>query len=208
MEEDGDVDIGSGGDDGVVPLRVIEAVNKTQSNLQELSTNLDQFLSIFNDSDEFLALPPLQRAHSFLLLARAVSALFAVRLRCTGVHPDDHPMKGELERLSWHQDKLERFLHLSKAPLRPSATINSQAAARVIQHSLPDLTPEQRKSMVDISKGEGGRMKYVERLAQKKRKYPSSGKQSVQAVAQDFLEKASRELLSEISGNKGVLGPL
>ncbi|GAB2276523.1 hypothetical protein Dimus_011243 [Dionaea muscipula] len=193
---------------GVVPERVMEAVKRTQLNVHELVTSFDKLLSLFNDPDDFLALPPLHRAQSLLLLANAASTLFTVRLRCTGVHPDDHPVKGELERLSRYQDKLERFMDMSKAPLKPSATINAQAAARVIQHSLPDLTPEQRKSMREISKAEGGRFRYLDRIMQKKRKYPSSDKLSVQAAAEEFLEKASCELLSENRGQKGILGPL
>ncbi|GAB4854649.1 hypothetical protein Ancab_023231 [Ancistrocladus abbreviatus] len=192
---------------GVVPVGVMEAVKRTLANVEELKTNFDEFLSL-SDPKVLAELPPLQRAQSLLLLAKAVSTLFTVRLRCTGVQPDDHPIKGELDRLSRYQDKLERFVDLSKEPLRPSTTINYQAATRFIEHSLPDLTAEQRQSMRSISKGEGRRIKYLERNVQKKRKYPSSEKQSVRAAAQEFLEKAARELRGENADQKGLLGPL
>lgn len=68
------------------------------------------------------------------------------------------------------------------------------------------LRAEQRKSMRDISKGEGPRIKYLESTVQKKRKYQSSEKQSVQTAAKEFLEKAARELFGDSSG--GVKGPI
>ena len=60
--------------------------------------------------------------------------------------------------------------------------------------------------MRDISKGEGQRIKYLDRSSYKKRKYQSSEKQSVQAAAKDFLEKAARELLGDNAG--GLKGPM
>ncbi|GMY29176.1 nuclear nucleic acid-binding protein C1D [Fagus crenata] len=190
---------------GVVPDSVMESVNKTVSNVEEVGTHLTHFLSL-SDPDVLSQMPPLQRAQTLLLLARATSTLFTLRLRCTGVHPDDHPVKSELERLSLYQDKLERLIDLSKAPLRPSTTLNYKAATRFIEHSLPDLTSEQKRSMRSISRGEGSNIKYLERSAQKRRKYQSSEKQSVQTAAKEFLEKAARELLGDNKG--GLVGPL
>ncbi|ONK66850.1 uncharacterized protein A4U43_C06F12680, partial [Asparagus officinalis] len=76
------------------------------------------------------------------------------------------------------------------APLRPSTTINRQAATRFIEHSLPDLTPGQRHSMREISRQEDTRNRF-----NNKRKHSPSEKQSVRDAAQEFLEKAARELL-------------
>lgn len=189
----------------VVPESVMEAVKKTSQNVNDVQTHLLQFLSL-SDPEVLAEMPPLQRAQSLLLLAKATTTLFTLRLRCSGVHPDDHPVKTELERLSLYQDKLERFIDLSKAPLRPSTTLNYKAATRFIEHSLPDLTPEQKKGMRDISRGEGTKIKYLERNAHKKRKCQPSEKQSARVAAQEFLEKASRELLGENKG--GFKGPL
>ncbi|KAG7965535.1 hypothetical protein I3843_08G006100 [Carya illinoinensis] len=189
----------------VVPASVLDSVNRTLANVGEVEPHLLQFLSL-SDPDVLSQMPPLQRAQSLLLLARTTSTLFTLRVRCSGVHPDDHPVKSELERLSLYQDKLERFIDLSKAPLRPSTTLNYQAATRFIEHSLPDLTPDQKQSMRNISRGEGPKMKYLESSVQKKRKYQSSEKQSVETAAKEFLEKAARELLGDNKG--GFRGPL
>ncbi|KAK8582062.1 hypothetical protein V6N12_072260 [Hibiscus sabdariffa] len=139
-----------GGERGssAIPESVMNSVNTTLVNVENLRTHLLQFLSL-SDPDVLSEMPPLQRAQALFTLAKATTTLFALRLRCSGVHPDEHRIKSELERLSLYQDKLERFIDLSKAPLRPSTTLNSQAATRFIEHSLPDLTPGQRlKKMV------------------------------------------------------------
>ena len=67
---------------------------------------------------------------------------------------------------------------------------------------------EQRQSLRDISKGEGPKIKYVERSAHKKRKYQPGENKSVRTAAQEFLEKAARELLGDNkSGFKGPVLP-
>ncbi|KAF3970387.1 hypothetical protein CMV_005916 [Castanea mollissima] len=180
----------------VIPDSVMDSVNRTLANVEDVQTHLLNFLSLY-DPLVLSQMPPLQRAQTLLTLAKATTTLFTLRLRCTGVHPDDHPVKSELERLSLYEDKLERLIDLSKAPLRPSATLNSQAATRFIEHALPDLTSEQKQSMRSISRGEGPTIKYLERSVQKKRKYQASEKQSVQTAAKEFLEKAARELLAK-----------
>ncbi|XP_057479059.1 uncharacterized protein LOC130766338 [Actinidia eriantha] len=197
-----------GGKEGrVVPESVMEAVKRTSTNIEEFRIHFLQFLSLC-DPQVLGEMPPLPRAKSLLLLAKATTTLFTLRLRCNGVHPDDHAVKSELGRLSLYQDKLEQFIDLSKAPLRPSTTLNTQAATRFIGHSLPDLTPEQRQSLRDISKGEGPKIKYVERSVHKKRKYQPGENKSVRTAAQEFLEKAARELLGDNkSGFKGPVLP-
>ncbi|THG00047.1 hypothetical protein TEA_018108 [Camellia sinensis var. sinensis] len=207
---------GGGSDNILVPESVIEVVKRISSNMEEFRTHFVDFLSLC-DPQVLSEMLPLQRAQSLLLLAKATTTLFTckfflsvtpffLKLRCSGVCPDDHPVKSELERLRLYQEKLQRFIDLSKAPLRPSTTLNYQAATRFIEHSLPDLTSEQRQSMRDISRGEGPKIKYVERSVHKKRKCQSSGQQSVRTATQEFLEKAARELLGD--NKNGFKGPL
>lgn len=194
----------SGSSSKVIPESVMEAVKRTSSNLDEVKANLEEFMS-YCDTETLAAMEPLERARALLLIAKANTTIFALRLRCKGVDPDDHPVKKEFERLRLYQEKLDRCIDLNKAPLRPSATINPQAAARFIEHSLPDLSSEQKKSMRGISRGEARGFKYMNSNLQKKRKYQSE-KQSVRSATQDFLEKAARELLGD--NKNGVKGPL
>ncbi|KAF5177801.1 Sas10/Utp3/C1D family [Thalictrum thalictroides] len=172
----------------LIPESVIEAANKSATNAEDLKLELQNFLSMISEQPQILSqMPPLQRAQSLLVLARASSVLVALRLKCNGHNPSEHPVKTELV-----------------TPLRPSTTLNYQAATRFIEHSLPDLTDEQKKSMRNISRGEAVRSK-EHRNAKKKRKVHSE-KQSVRAAAQEFLEKATQELLG---ANKGdIKGPL
>ncbi|KAF4373180.1 uncharacterized protein LOC115699576 [Cannabis sativa] len=194
-----------GRESSAVPYSVTDSVNTSLVHLQDVQTHFLHFLSL-SDPDVLAQMPPLQRAHSLLLLAKATTTLFALKLRCNGVDPDDHPVKSELERLSLYQNKLERFIDLNKAPIRPSTTLNFQAATRFIEHSLPDLTSEQKRSMRYISKGEGKKIIFVEKNVQKKRKYESTEKKSVKTAAKEFLEKAAIELLGDSKDR--VLGPL
>ncbi|MED6134386.1 hypothetical protein PIB30_036621 [Stylosanthes scabra] len=189
---------------GAVPESVMDSVNDTLSNLLELKQHFHQFMALLSDPEVLSQMPPLQRAHSFFRLSQITSTLVALNLRCSGVHPDNHPIKSELDRVNIYQDKLERLLDLMKAPLRPSTTLNYRAATRFIEHSLPDLTQEQRQNMRNISREE--RPKNRQERAGQKRKYQSSEKQSVQNAAKEFLEKAARELYG--NNPDGIKGPL
>jgi len=66
--------------DGVeVPEAVIETLNRTLESLQELETELPQFLSL-SDPDFLAQLPYLERAHSLFSLAKLASTLFSCLL--------------------------------------------------------------------------------------------------------------------------------
>ncbi|KAI7984983.1 hypothetical protein LOK49_LG14G02239 [Camellia lanceoleosa] len=81
-----------------VPESVIEVVKRISSNMEEFRTHFVDFLSLC-DPQVLSEMLPLQRAQSLLLLAKATTTLFTLKLRCSGVCPDDHPVKSELERL-------------------------------------------------------------------------------------------------------------
>ncbi|KAK8949878.1 hypothetical protein KSP40_PGU016817 [Platanthera guangdongensis] len=189
------------GDDGVVPATVLDSVRETLNCVDELRGNLERFLTLA-EPDVLAELTPLQRARAFLVLATSASALFSVRLGCSGIRADDHPIRTEIDRLGLHEDKLRKYNDWNKAPLRPSVKINPQAAARFIEHSLPDLAPEQRRSLHEIS----SRRSFINNRVKKKAKYQSSDKQSVRAATHEFLEKAARELFG--SNDSSVKGPL
>ncbi|GJN09769.1 hypothetical protein PR202_ga27803 [Eleusine coracana subsp. coracana] len=128
------------------------------------------------------------------------SGIFAVRLRCSGIDPDEHPIRKEFERLSLWQEKLNRYEDWDKAPLRPTTTLNTQAAARFIGHSLSHLTSDQKRSMQAISRG--GKVF----SGQKRKPEPLPERKSVRAAAEEFLAKAAQELMG--NSDSRVKGPL
>ncbi|KAL1224233.1 hypothetical protein V5N11_034376 [Cardamine amara subsp. amara] len=189
---------------GVVPISAIEAVNQTLTHLNELKPQLEQMLTLA-EPEVLAAMQPLQRAKTMYLLAEATTTLYDLRLRCTGVDPDDRRVKSEIERINVYREKFQRCIDRSKEPLRPTTVLNRRAATRFIEHSLPDLTSAQKQNIRDLSKGEKSRIRNSATSA-KKRKYQSNEKHSVQSSAKEFLEKAARELLG--NNENGLKGPL
>jgi len=63
--------------DGVeVPEAMIDTLNRTLESLQQLETQLPQFLSL-SDPDFLAELPLVERAHSLFSLAKLTSTLFS-----------------------------------------------------------------------------------------------------------------------------------
>ena len=60
---------------GAVPESVMDAVSTTLSNLHELKAHFHQFLPLLSDPEVHSQMPPLQRAHSFFMLAQIASTL-------------------------------------------------------------------------------------------------------------------------------------
>ncbi|KAK7377116.1 hypothetical protein VNO80_02536 [Phaseolus coccineus] len=164
--------------DGVeVPEAMIETLNRTLGSLQQLETELPQFLSL-SDPDLLAQLPLLQRAQSLFSLAKLASTLFSLKLRCRGANPNDHPVKSELDKINVLQKKLERLARLSEAQEQDTRNMNG---------------------------GEGPERNYEERAGQK-RKYPSSEEPSVQIDHMESLEKVKEELLGYNTENvKGTV---
>jgi hypothetical protein len=112
----------------------------------------------------------------------------------------------------------------TQLPLRPSTTLNTQAATRFIGHSLSHLTfgtyldinfmwildyygmemrffySDQKRSMHAISIGE--RRSWS---GQKRKPEPSVEKKSVRAAAEDFFAKVSQKLLDIVIAGSRVL---
>lgn len=189
-------------DDGssVVPADIIESLEAINTNCEEVESNLREVLAAC-DPDVLAELSPLDRAYTFLTLAKAVATLFTLQLRCSGDSPDEHDVKTELERLDLYTNKVEYYIDMNTA--RPTTTLNAQAATRFIEHSLPDLTTEQRRDMRDISRGMGPNRKSREDHGKKKkRKHDLAEKPSVAAEAAAFLAKAQKELFGGMNPGK------
>ncbi|CAH8321170.1 unnamed protein product [Eruca vesicaria subsp. sativa] len=195
---------GSSAAAAVVPESVMEAVKQTMSQLQELKPQLEEMMMSLAEPEDLAQMQPLQRAKAMYLLAEATTTIFTRVF--FGCYVDGSVVFFFLqERLNVYREKLQRCMDQSKEPLRPTTVLNRQAATRVIEHSLPDLTSDQKQNMRDLSQGEKSSMASSETTA-KKRKYQSNEKQSVQSNAKEFIEKAAREL----NGNTetGLKGPV
>ncbi|KAJ0248584.1 hypothetical protein HA466_0156640 [Hirschfeldia incana] len=205
MEGGGEGSSSSAAAAAAVPKSAVEAVKQTLAILEEVKPQLDEMLSLA-EPEVLAQMQPLKRAKVMYLLAEATTTIFNLRLRCTGVNPDDHRVKSEIERLDVYKEKLHKCMDRSKEPLRPTTVLNRHAATRFIGNSLPDLSSAQKQNIRDLSKGESSRMRYSETSA-KKRKYQSNEQQqSVRSAAKEFLEKAARELNG--SNENGLKGPL
>eukprot|EP01018_Ginkgo_biloba_P035602 Gb_30906 [translate_table: standard] len=191
----------AGDGSGAIPATVLESLQTLNDDYHHFQSNLSNVLAAC-DPDVLAELPPLERAHTFFILAKAVATLFTLRLRCCGESPEEHPVKSELERLDLYESKIGYYIGRTKAP-RPTTTIDTQAATRFIEHSLPDLTPEQRHSMRDISRGErhGSKTREI-RGGRKKRKHELADKQSVAEAAAAFLAEASKEIFTGVGLRK------
>ncbi|KAK9130354.1 hypothetical protein Sjap_010841 [Stephania japonica] len=194
-------------EDSPIPEAATVAVNATLANIDNVRFQLNKFMSI-SDADVLAQMGPLERAKLFLVLARTVSTLVALKLRCSGICPFDHPVQKELERLKLYQKKLDQCIGLSKEPLRPSVALNHQAATRFIEHSLHDLTAEQKQNM-SISRGDAVKSRFVEHKdTQNRQKRQSNEKQSVEAANEEFLQKVARDIFGPSRTSSNVKDPL
>ncbi|CAD6265707.1 unnamed protein product [Miscanthus lutarioriparius] len=176
-----------------VPPSVVSAAEQTLAAAESVGDHLSHLLAAAAaDPDAVAELPPLLRARAFLAVAQAATSLLG------GTAPSTLLL---LERLSLWQEKLNQFEDWDKAPLRPTTTINTQAAARFIGHSLSHLTSDQKRSMQEISRGE--RRSWS---GQKRKPEPLPEKKSVRTAAEEFLAKAAQELIGH--SDSRVKGPV
>ncbi|WVY90494.1 hypothetical protein V8G54_036008 [Vigna mungo] len=190
--------------DGIeVPEAVMETLNRTLGSLQQLETELPQFLAL-SDPDLLAQLSFLQRAHSLFSLAKLTSTLFSLKLRCRGINPNDHPVKSEL---------LFKFRPLVICVvlcclIYDFAFLFLQDKLNVLQKKLEPLRrliEAQEQDIRNMNGEEGLEMNYEEQ-AGKKRKYPSSEEPSIQIDEMESLEKVKEEHLGYNSGNvKGIV---
>ncbi|KAJ1256164.1 hypothetical protein BS78_K077000 [Paspalum vaginatum] len=176
-------------DASAVPPSVVSAAEDTLAAAESVGDHISQLLAAAaEDPDAVAELPPLLRARAFLAVAQAATSLLGVRLRCSGVDPDEHPIRKEFERLSICQEKLNRFEDWNKA-------------ARFIGRSLSHLTSDQKMSMQAISRGERRGWS-----GQKRKTEPLPEKKSVRAATEEFLAKAAQELIGH--SDSRVKGPV
>ncbi|CBK19900.2 uncharacterized protein [Blastocystis hominis] len=75
----------------------------------------------------------LESAQMHLMMAEISINLFYSYLRSKGVDVENHPIKREMERLEKYKEKVREVV---EGKQKPSMRIDTEATARIIQHSL------------------------------------------------------------------------
>ena len=113
---------------------VIDLVDELQDNLEDLEDNLSSILtgSLAATSRK---LPLLDRAKLNVLLVYSIESLLFSYLKIHGVQVKEHPVFRELTRVKQYFEKL-KAAEIPVESAQPTATVNKEAAARVIKHGL------------------------------------------------------------------------
>ncbi|MCO5556823.1 hypothetical protein L7F22_010376 [Adiantum nelumboides] len=177
-----------------VPQEAPAAVATISSELESVEERLRNLLFLLQQPSTLASLPALNRSAAFLSLSKTLNALFAVHLRCRGLSVEDHILNSEVERVSLYDGKVGHFIDNLNGPKHRAVVVNLEAANRVIEHSIPDLTEEQKKGLQGIKR------QCVE--ARKPRKLlhtplQPARTQSITEAAAAFLEEARKELVEE-----------
>eukprot|EP00216_Chloropicon_sp_CCMP2111_P003070 CAMPEP_0198240154 /NCGR_PEP_ID=MMETSP1446-20131203/5353_1 /TAXON_ID=1461542 ORGANISM="Unidentified sp, Strain CCMP2111" /NCGR_SAMPLE_ID=MMETSP1446 /ASSEMBLY_ACC=CAM_ASM_001112 /LENGTH=154 /DNA_ID=CAMNT_0043922847 /DNA_START=114 /DNA_END=578 /DNA_ORIENTATION=- len=142
VEEDGDEE----GDAG-------EQIARFEKVFEKLEGNLAKLMEI--DAEELeQKCNPIERAQYNVVLAKAINVLYAMYLKTQGIDPDKHPVAKELERIAKYGDKLK-----AADSSGPKLSLDSEAALRFLDRSLPDLSPEKKKALKELKKKKSKRQK-------------------------------------------------
>ncbi|KAJ3629994.1 hypothetical protein Zmor_028540, partial [Zophobas morio] len=110
--------------------RALQAFDDSVSNIQ---STLQPLLKA-NYSELLTKLDAPQRARFDLLLAYTVSSLFWMYLTASGVAPQSHPVKQELERIKEYMGKLKKAIE--EKELKKNFQINVPATQRMLRNAL------------------------------------------------------------------------
>ncbi|KAK5096699.1 hypothetical protein LTR70_002931 [Exophiala xenobiotica] len=113
---------------------LLALVDQLDGNLDGLEEALDPLLQD-SLSATTKRLPILDRAKLNITVVYAVESLLFSYLRINGVNAVEHPVFKELQRVKQYFGKVKEAEE-KVSGARPSTTLNKQAAARIIQHSL------------------------------------------------------------------------
>ncbi|GAX78902.1 hypothetical protein CEUSTIGMA_g6341.t1 [Chlamydomonas eustigma] len=94
----------------------------------------------------------LEKARSFVLLAKCLHALTAMVLKAKAIDTTKGFAVAELERIAQYEKKVAKAESediLRKG--RSNGALDIAVANRFINHSIPDLTPEQRKRLKQVT---------------------------------------------------------
>ncbi|KAK5105948.1 hypothetical protein LTS08_000063 [Lithohypha guttulata] len=113
-------------------VTLLESLDNVDADLESLEAVLKPIL---DDSlhSATRKLPILDRAKLNVTVVYAIESLLFSYLKINGVDPKDHPVWKELARVKQYFSKVKEA---EEKHTKPAMTLNKQAAARMIQHSL------------------------------------------------------------------------
>ncbi|MCO5601872.1 hypothetical protein L7F22_055998 [Adiantum nelumboides] len=120
--------------------------------------------------------------------------LIHYKAECRGLSLEDHILNSEVERVSLYDGKVGHFIDNLKGPKHRAVVVNLEAANRVIEHSIPHLTEEQKKGLQGIKR------QCVEARQPRNLLHTPlqpARTQSITEAAAAFLEEARKELVEE-----------
>lgn len=175
----------------MLPAEATEQVELFQKCLAQLEDNHETLKAILSvpKVDE---LPALDRAQALVGLGQLVGALFVLHNKATGSQPSEQLQK-EQERIKLYSKKVSKAIsadELRKA--RPTVTLDIAAANRFIDHSIPDLTKEQRQKLKEAT--DNLKRKAEEDDSAPKKKGSQKGGKHAKDAALEFLQKLKEDM--------------
>ncbi|KIW16238.1 hypothetical protein PV08_06289 [Exophiala spinifera] len=115
---------------------MLDLVDQLEENIEDLEDSLAPLLeSGISLASTTKKLPLLDRAKLDVLLVYAIESIIFSVFRLHGVDAKEHAVFRELARVKQYFEKI-KTAEAGASPSRPSATLNKEAASRVIRHAL------------------------------------------------------------------------
>lgn len=130
---------------------MLDLVDQLEENIEDLEDSLSPLLeSGFSLASTTKKLPLLDRAKLDVLLVYAIESIIFCEIlvisfskslthlayfKLHGVDAKEHPVFRELSRVKQYFEKI-KIAEAGPSPSRPTATLNKEAAGRVIRHAL------------------------------------------------------------------------
>ncbi|KAL6245548.1 hypothetical protein RBB50_007547 [Rhinocladiella similis] len=165
---------------------MLDLVDQLEENIEDLEDSLSPLLeSGFSLASTTKKLPLLDRAKLDVLLVYAIESIIFSYFKLHGVDAKEHPVFRELSRVKQYFEKI-KIAEAGPSPSRPTATLNKEAAGRVIRHALAG------NDKYDLERAEReARDKF--RASKKLRSLASSMQEKVKTQAQDEKQIDDKE---------------
>ncbi|KAM3171112.1 hypothetical protein ACTXT7_017262 [Hymenolepis weldensis] len=128
-----------------IPSEISDLLVDFSDSVEELNKLILAYKEALKASDN--ELPKMQRVQTELSLAYTMNALFYVYLRCHGVDTSDHPIVGELQRLTVCLKRCQSIFN-KQSTENQHAHLDKEATKRFVKRALwqsAQAKPKRRK---------------------------------------------------------------